>query len=356
MTSIQLKEYQSDAVDDLIENCEELLDDAVTDQETKRHLFQAPTGSGKTVVCGEFVREWMDKTNHNCSFIWVAPNKLHNQSYNKLKKQLENTKIKCVSYDELNGSNIIKKNHIIFFNWASINRENNRIIIGGERGNSLDNIVKNTRKKNQRIVSFIDEGHNTAAGEQSARVRNIINSNLEIFVTATPGNLASQCDGHTRIKRKKVVEDGMICESIFFNEDKKTAAATSMEPKDVLANGLTERSRLAKLYKDEQILGKPAVNPLMLIQLPDQNQNAIANERDKIEKILKDNHNITTTNGKLAIYLSDDNTNANQTTAWKKVQKRNKKNLDDTNGLPKGKNISDNDSGVEVLIFNKQLH
>ena len=97
MTSIELKEYQSKAVTDLIDDCEELLDDAVNNNERKKHLFFAPTGSGKTVVCGEFVREWMDNTNHNCSFIWIAPNRLHNQSHVKLKNQLKDSKIKCLN-------------------------------------------------------------------------------------------------------------------------------------------------------------------------------------------------------------------------------------------------------------------
>lgn len=80
-------EYQQKAVKELVEKTIELLT-----YSGNRHtlVFEAPTGAGKTVMASEMLlrlnaelRDCTDVPYKEVAYIWVAPNKLHEQSYFK---------------------------------------------------------------------------------------------------------------------------------------------------------------------------------------------------------------------------------------------------------------------------------
>ena len=73
-----LKDYQRRAVDELISNSFRLL----KNNQNSRLIFKSPTGSGKTIMMAEFIKELTvnNYTNKELSFIWAAPRSLHNQS------------------------------------------------------------------------------------------------------------------------------------------------------------------------------------------------------------------------------------------------------------------------------------
>jgi type III restriction enzyme len=96
----------------------------------------------------------------------------------------------------------------------------------------------------------------------------------------------------------------------------------------ILKTALEKRKEIAKLFIDAKTKDETTVNPLMLIQLPDRRQGT-DDVQVEIEQILKEKHKISTENGKLAIYLSE-----------------NKSNLE---------NITRNDSEVEVMIFKQAI-
>ena len=72
-------------------------------------ILLSPTGSGKTVMAAEMLRylnnELSENPNAPCSevaYIWIAPNRLHEQSYFKMKNAFTETKeLQPVIYDEL---------------------------------------------------------------------------------------------------------------------------------------------------------------------------------------------------------------------------------------------------------------
>src|SRR3972149_2793222 len=68
----------------------------------------------------------------------------------------------------------------------------------------------------------------------------------------------------------------------------------------VIEQGLKKREELVKMYKKEG----SNINPLMLIQLPDNRSNLISKKEDVIKILEK--QGITEKNGKLAIWLSED--------------------------------------------------
>ena len=89
MPWVEFKNYQEKAVADLREKTNRLLE-----KDGGRVLvFKAPTGSGKTLMMAEWMMRFCDPFSRTdgktFSFIWIAVNKLHNQSHDNLKKFYE---------------------------------------------------------------------------------------------------------------------------------------------------------------------------------------------------------------------------------------------------------------------------
>ena len=66
MQGIELKEFQIECVNKLL--------DATTVGEKKEVLVQAPTGSGKTIILLEYIKEYIEE-NNNTIFVWLTPGK-----------------------------------------------------------------------------------------------------------------------------------------------------------------------------------------------------------------------------------------------------------------------------------------
>ena len=74
-------QYQVEAVKELVKKTRDLLAESGT---RKRLVFKAPTGSGKTVMASQMLDELtteLEQDGQEVAIIWIAPNKLHQQSY-----------------------------------------------------------------------------------------------------------------------------------------------------------------------------------------------------------------------------------------------------------------------------------
>src|SRR3989344_4929863 len=324
---IEFKNYQEKAVVRLKQETNDLLDT----EGNKICIFKAPTGSGKTLMIAEFLKRLIDSRidGKKFSFIWIAVNKLHDQSRNSLKKYYDPLGIglKCSYFEDLDDRKI-GENEILFLNWASINKKGNLYVRANERDNNLSNIVARTKEEGRTIILIIDESHRNAETDKSKELIEDIGPKITIEVSATP-----QLKGVFRgveVELKDVKDEGMIKKEITINPgfedfrlDKKLADKTADEI--VVEAGLKKRAELAKLYEAEG----SNVNPLMLIQIPD-NRMGLIDKKDAVVQLLG-KYGITTENGRLAIYLSD---------------KDSKINLE---------NIEKNDTEVEVMIFKQAI-
>ncbi len=324
---VELKNYQEKAVGKMKDEVNELLES----EENKICIFKSPTGSGKTLMMAEMLMRLCDSRidNKRLSFIWIAVNKLHDQSRNSLKKYYENKGLglKCSYYEDLEDRRI-KENEILFLNWASINKKDNIYVRANERDNNLSSVIERTKEAGRTIILIIDESHRNAETNISQDLIKEMTPKVTIEVSATP-QLKGVFHG-VEVGLKDVKDEGMIKNEIVINPefenyrfDKKLADKTADEL--VVEAGLKKRVELAKKYKEEG----SDVNPLMLIQIPDAKK-GLVDKKDSIIKLLA-KYGITTENRKLAIYLSD---------------KDNKVNLD---------NIEKNDNEVEVMIFKQAI-
>lgn len=339
---MQLKIYQEDAVEDLLDKAKKLLNIA----DGKTLVFKAPTGSGKTIMMAEFLKQLVDdkEVKQSLSFIWAAPRKLHIQSKDKLNNYYEKSRTLECSYFEDLSDRKIDENEILFFNWSSVNKKGtNTIVKENEQEFYLSKVLERTREEGRKVILIIDEVHYSAGQmdktEKSAalQLRKEIEPSLTIEVSATP-ILAGDYD--VNIQTEEVKKEAMIKKSLVLNENFvnvfkegkiKTELGEKRLEKDseetVINEALKKRKELIKGYQKEG----SEINPLVLIQLPDRKGQREDELKDKVIKILKDKFNISTEKGnnKLAIWLSGEHVNK--------------------------EDVERNDSGVEVLLFKQAI-
>lgn len=310
----QLK-YQEKAVRQLVENTVNLLG---LNGNRRQVVLKAPTGAGKTVMASkmlatltEELQSRSDLPFRQVAFIWIAPNKLHQQSYFKMKNFFTETKLlKPVMFDELDQSDgIIHQGEVLFVNWESINSKNNLIVRDNEQGLSLYDIARKTREENIPIIVVIDEEHLfwTKTADKSKAVLEKINAKVEIRISATP---KTKPEYLVNIDRQEVIREEMIKEGVLLNPDVTSGYANDIALNEHLINkALEKRQQIADAYKKEGV----NINPLLLIQLPNDTTDAMTADDTKImEQVvqyLDVMQGINTDNHRLAIWLSKQKTN-----------------------------------------------
>lgn len=319
---IKLKDYQKQAV----ENLHTKIENSLKSSENEIVVFQAPTGSGKTLMVSELLKELVDDRDDNkkFSFIWVSVRMLHEQSKERLDSYYEDFKtLKCSYFEDLVDRRI-DENEILFINWHSINKKDlNLFIKDNEQDNNLSSIIRNTKEDGRTIILIIDESHHTADTDKSKELIEIISPKVTLEVSATPH--LTQIDEIEKVRLSDVKEEEMIKSEITVNpEFLDVKVGTKSSDEVVIEEALKTREALAKMYKKEGA----KVNPLILIQLPD-NKAGLISKKESVDKILE-SKGITEKNGKLAVWLSEDKSD---------------------NLL----NIEKNDNEVEVLIFKQAI-
>jgi type III restriction enzyme len=309
-------QYQQKAIKDLTDKAIDLLN---LGEKRKKLIFEAPTGSGKTVMASvalsEIVEELKnrgDSRYQEVAFIWIAPNKLHEQSYFKIKHAFnENRRLRPVMYDELDHSDgYLHPSEILFVNWESINKENAIIVRESEQGKSLYEITQRTQnEQGTPIVVIIDEEHMfwSKTADKSAQVLDRINPAVEIRISATP---KSRPDEKVTVHRKDVIRAEMIKEEVVLNPDLHIdGMQDSTLDEFLIKTALEKRNQLAEAYRELGV----NINPLLLIQLPNDSKATMTAEdtavAEHVRLYLDAVKGINTDNGKLAVWLSNEKTN-----------------------------------------------
>lgn len=316
---MELKEYQKQAVDKLLEATRVLLDK----EGSRLCVLKAPTGSGKTLMMANFLLNLSaEQLNKNLSFVWISAHNLHKQSREKIDNYLESSVYKFSYLDEIQD-NEIKENEILFVNWEELTKRdsktgefNNIFMRDNESERNLPTFIKRTKDQGREIILIIDESHFYYWGKNSQELANtVIDPKLTIEVSATPkieisvGDAISYEAGYIEVKFDEVVAEGMIKKEIIINEEFENLKIDDRSSDVVvIETALKKREELAKLYKEAKV----KINPLVLIQLPSQQQATSVLDKQKLEAvqdILKDRHYITFANKKLGIWLSEDKQN-----------------------------------------------
>lgn len=336
--SFNLKEFQLDAVRDTAEYIRDFLvkkEQGKSVGKVSEVVLKSPTGSGKTIMAAEILRELAGFfEEHPYAIIWAAPNKLHEQSFDKLSERLGETEYQLVKVEDM-GSEALARNTVLFTNWEKLFKQKdgewaNKVVRQGEDGKNLQDVLDATRAAGIGIVLIVDESHQTFYGNNSqSLVHYVIKPDLVFEISATPRPVVMGGDFHrTEIDFSSVIESELIKKEIILNNDIAKSIDDSKNAVEVVIDAaLKKRNELAKKYKELGI----NVNPLLLIQLP--------NDKDSLSELdIKDKEIIENillakgyrySEGNIAIWLSND-----------------KKNLE---------NIKKINSKVDVLIFKQAI-
>lgn len=307
--------YQQKAVKELVEKTVDLLR---LNGNRQQLIFKAPTGAGKTVMASEMLATLAEELQtrsdlpfQHVAYIWIAPNKLHEQSYFKMKNFFTETRLlRAVMYDELDHCDgVIKPGEILFVNWASINSDKNIMVRDGEQNRSLFNITDRTKEDGTPVVIIIDEEHLfwSKTADKSKKVLERINAKVEIRISATP---KTQSYNVVNIPRQVVVQEEMIKEGVILNPDVAKGYNSEEElNQHLIRKALEKRKQLAEAYRSLGV----NINPLLLIQLPNDTTETMSSEDETIANqvriYLRMTHGIDEDNGKLAVWLSNEKSN-----------------------------------------------
>lgn len=307
---LELKDYQKKAVKQLKENIMDMLS---LSGDRQKIVFKAPTGAGKTVMASDL----LDKLNqelqmqyNEVAFIWIAPNKLHIQSYMSFRNFFSETRtLRPVMFDDVDSSAGLNPGEVLFLNWESINKENAVMIRDNEQNRTLFRLTRKTQQNGYPIIVVIDEEHMFAGrnAKKSEMVLQNINPKIELRISATPTTGGCPL---VEVAREHVINEGMIKKGIQLNPHVKASQDTNLTMNQQLIEiALKKREALAKQYYEY------GINPLLLIQLPNDNTDSLSVDEKKVAEEVKQYLNvykdITTDNGKLAIWLSGTKENVN---------------------------------------------
>jgi superfamily II DNA or RNA helicase len=284
-------------------------------------VFQAPTGSGKTITMARFIQDIAEESDEDVCFLWISIGRgdLHRQSQKSVKKEIGEAIDCSVLEDEFFGSrNIINRNEVVFINWEKIrakDKETNEftnVLMKDSENNNFPLILENTRNNDRKIILIIDESHSSSTTERALEIRNeIIQPNLTIEMSATP-ILTNNMNTRVEVDPVDVINQGMIKKEIIINDKIAEIIKNEEEEKTsellVLESTYYKQEELKRRYDELYNSGecKTKITPLTLIQLP--NSSYGEQKRESVEKFLE-NKGITTSNGRLAIWLSDEKIN-----------------------------------------------
>ncbi|OGG21627.1 hypothetical protein A3D03_04470 [Candidatus Gottesmanbacteria bacterium RIFCSPHIGHO2_02_FULL_40_13] len=338
--NIELKPYQEKAVDELVSTVKTLLE---KEGQKKVCVFQAPTGSGKTIMTAKFIEEIIKElTDSDLCFVWVSIGKgdLHLQSKRSLEEVFNGApRVSLVEEEFTGGRERIVRNEVVVVNWEKLRSKDretgdwkNVLMKDGEKLNFRDVLVR-TREQ-RKVILIIDESHIGATAERTNELREEINADIILEMSATPKiqpdprDLARGIAGFIFIEPKEVIDEGMIKKELIINEKIDEITGDESDSQEVvLETAYQKRLELKKLFKEE----KSIVNPLVLVQIP----TAEAGE-DKIKAVKEflSRKGITEKNGKFAIWLADDKS---------------------ASLGPKNEWIRDLDNEIEFLIFKQAI-
>jgi type III restriction enzyme len=334
--SINLKPYQEKAVSRLITAVKMLLE---KEGQKKVCVFQAPTGSGKTLMTAKFIEEIMrELSDEDLCFVWVSIGKgdLHLQSKHSLEHIFGGApRVSLVEEEFTGGRERIVRNEVVVVNWEKLRSKDretsdwkNILMKDGEKINFRD-VLSKTREQ-RKIILIIDESHIGATAERTNELREEINADIILEMSATPKikpdaiDMARGTAGFVVVEPKEVIDEGMIKKELIINEKIDEITDNEIDSQEVvLEAAYKKRLQLKKFFGDE----KSIINPLVLVQIP----TAEAGE-DKIRAVKEflSHKDITEKNGKLAIWLAEQKS---ETLDW----------------------VAEQDNEIEFLIFKQAI-
>lgn len=291
-----------------------------------RVQLDAPTGSGKTVMVGYFLKDF-----HQDYAIFVfspGAGNLQEQTASRLAEVMGATNVQLI--DDTTFSQEVSTGIAYVGNWEKfVSRDKasgdykNRIVREGDTRNFFDVLIE-IGNKGLPVIVLIDESHHGKGGAVSS-IRTFLNdiqehlgySPLFLEVSATPiieGNVIP-----IKIPLASVQKEGLIRKNVRLNGQGLIEAVNKLTPEQRASQQiepfLIDHAMKLQQQLDAKYIEKDAhdiingekvyYHSLVGIQIPN---GPLGNEAlTRIEAYLRDKYGVTRDNDKLLVYLSDDN-------------------------------------------------
>ena len=282
MQGIELKEFQIECVNKLL--------DATTVGLKKEVLVQAPTGSGKTIILLDYIKEYLEE-NKDTIFVWLTPGKgdLEEQSREKMTKYLPNMISKNITDVLLGG---FEAGNTAFINWETITKKGNTALKDAERKNLFERIDE-AYNRGYNFIVIVDEEHLNKTVKAEAVIE-YLRPNYIIRVSATTKK--NKEAEFIQIDELDVINEGLITRALYINENVGNNIELKNEHEYLIDLALDKQKAIRKEYKRINV----SVNPMLIIQVPNNSNDLI----DQIENILE-SKGYSYKNKTVAIWLAD---------------------------------------------------
>jgi len=280
-TNIVLKPFQERALARLRKQFLELWK---TGNRSLSLVFKSPTGSGKTIMIAQFLRDLTGDPQFDVdkAFVWLS---FSEDSCNQSKKKLYDYyggagEVNLLDLNDLNRKKL-EKNNVFFINWQKIKastKEGRKLRRETEKTEFdkgiFDEFIMRTQKENRELVLIVDEAHTQTDTPLADEIVNLIDPKIILRITATPKEEPSYSDvehhraGFVEVERSEVVEAELIKEKIITQtkEDLDKISKKELDQDKILLElALNKREKIKKYYNQLDIND---INPLVLIQLP----------------------------------------------------------------------------------------
>lgn len=301
-------------------------------------VLKAPTGSGKTYMTQKMICDLAEQPDwdREVAYVWITfSDDLAMQSKYKFEVYFPTSKHGRLLTIEDFSLGSLQKNDVLFINWQKLVSEKaadriyRRPENPAERHESrvyFEDFVENTHDKGIEVIFIIDECHLNVTEAANRDVISKLDPKVSIHVSATPPPemiaKAAEYDANIFVKREDVVAQGLIKESIVTQTKEDLAKYKGEDEDHVLLKLAIEKRKEIKSEIDE--FGKK-VNPLVIIQLPNDDETLVEQGQPTKEQITRE-------------YLISQGVMANKIASW-------------FTGKAKPEGLERNDSEYEYLLF-----
>lgn len=243
-------------------------------------LFEAPTGTGKTLMAGNTVERL--SLSHKVIWFWFAPFAgVIEQTSKSIRQEFKNLRVKDPSADR--DITTLASGDVFVTTWASVavvNTESRKIRKDSELQLSLDEMIVQARVLGFHIGVVVDESHHSFRGQSQASsfYQDILSPDITILATATPKDKDIE-DFVTRnnikhlnrisVSRKKAVEAGLIKKGVKVAVFKAPQAGVE-ELVNFRQTALKYAVRAHKQIKTLLEETGQSITPLLLVQAESQ--------------------------------------------------------------------------------------
>ncbi len=296
---MELKNFQQDVVD-------KLLAFIAPEYPVNKFTVKAPTGAGKTIVLLSWIDEYIRSTSDNVAFVWFTPGagELEEQSQDKANSF---SSIKAQSVDDalLNG---FERGSATFMNYERVvGKKSKAMLTDSERDNLVDKIEK-AFQNGRHFIVIVDEAHRN----DTNKARDIISrfrasKMVRVSATIEDPNTPDSVEFY-EVTEESVIASGLIAKAIVVNEAIDVELDDTDEFAILFDAAEKKRQEVITNYAEN---GGVGVNPLVLVQLPDESTPDLSLRIEKhLQKVMKKTYD----DGKLGIWLSEQKRNVTDVT------------------------------------------